>query len=101
MLLARPYLVYQMTAAQSMDPARAFSLLQRLVKKKDDHHGEQQDAAAAVLGERFAFRLKPRLQVAVIAFRHQLHRKIAAAPIRQFVSCYPAQRYKRNACLLI
>jgi len=45
MMLARPYLAYQMCSKDAIkkDPQKAFTILQRLVKKKDDHyqHAEQ------------------------------------------------------------
>jgi hypothetical protein len=49
MLLLRPYLVYQMTGQRVLhsDPAKAYSLLQRLIKKKDDHHQEAGDNTLA------------------------------------------------------
>lgn len=50
MLLARPFMVYQMCAAGefSKDPQKVYSLLQRLIKKKDDHHAADTGEAAVL-----------------------------------------------------
>ena len=47
MLLMRPFLVYQITTTESYknNPAHAWSLLQRLVKKKDDKHEQNAEVS--------------------------------------------------------
>lgn len=102
MLLLRPYLVYQLTAARDMDPARAFGLLQRLVKKKDDHHEEQTATGYAILNSKIAVTpgRVPLISLAffLLSLFHPLIRLVETVPV--FI---PSQRhrYRLTSCLLI
>jgi hypothetical protein len=63
MLLLRPYIVYQMTSQKALadNPAKAYSLLQRLVKKKDEHHEVPGNTFAET--RRFGFSFKPAVKL--------------------------------------
>ncbi len=105
MLLLRPYLVYQMTVAHARqgNPERAWSLLQRLVKKKDDHH-EQQADSAAVLAETARSGIRPVIRL-LNTFIQLLHtaRAALAAPLLHDKYRLPAQQhlYRLTSCFLI
>lgn len=59
MLLLRPYIVYRLTQKNvtADNPAKAYSLLQRLVKKKDEHHEVTEVIATVNQRSRFSFQL--------------------------------------------
>jgi hypothetical protein len=59
MLLLRPYMIYQLTQKNALtnDPVKAYSLLQRLVKKKDEHHEFTEVMATVNQRLKFSFRL--------------------------------------------
>lgn len=103
MLLARPYLVYKMTSARDMDPVRAFSLLQRLVKKKDDHHEESAMIASAVPQSAVAERPERKLLAAlVICFLTPFKPAPRYAERLPLLDAFPRRhRYRLNNCLLI
>lgn len=106
MLLLRPYLVYQVAAADSRqaNPARAWSLLQRLVKKKDDHHEQFADHEAVFTDTR------KRSVMPVRRTFHLLRQFLAnlpgislTVPLLSSKFHLPVQthRYRLTSCLLI
>lgn len=106
MLLVRPYVIYNMTAANRFagNPARAWSLLQRLVKKKDDHHAEEGSPVATVGVSRFVINPVRRLVVAFFAIFVSGVSFKGQSLIRETSSIFlPGQRYRYRAisCLLI
>jgi hypothetical protein len=102
-LLARPYLAYRLTAARDMTPARASSLLQRLVKKKDDHHEDQANAGSAMLSSKTAVRPMRRLPASPVIFLLTLFYPFvqAAKGIPALFPFVRRQRYRLTSCLLI
>lgn len=68
-ILLRPYLVYRMTSGNALrtNPARAWNLLQRLVKKKDDHHGEQHTIGDMIQNECISKQPMRKLLVSIAA----------------------------------
>lgn len=106
MLLLRPYLVYQMTGAHARqgNPERAWSLLQRLVKKKDDHH-EQQADGAAVLAETARSGVRPVIRLLRTIFQSLMifGRTTLAVPLPGSKFNLPAQQqlYRLTSCFLI
>ena len=59
MLLLRPYMIYQLTQKNALanNPVKAYSLLQRLVKKKDEHHEFTEVMATVNRRSKFSFQL--------------------------------------------
>lgn len=106
MLLLRPYLVYRATAADSRqaNPASAWSLLQRLVKKKDDHH-EQQADGTAMLAEAERSGIRPVLRLlGMISRLLNVFPRIALADLMVIVKFrlpVRTHRYRLSSCLLI
>jgi len=103
MLLLRPYLVYQMTAGDNVkNPERAWSMLQRLIKKKDEHHEQMCYPVSAVL--QGAFRLRPPRRpfyaLSDLQNLFTVKKKNAALPKTIFL---PVQlhRYRLTSCMLI
>ena len=108
MLLLRPYFVYQMTSQRSLrdNPAKAYSLLQRLVKKKDDHHEAQDNPLTETRRNRFRFqspvKLNQHFYSGLSATRIILHPVISG---RQSYITFQIQpknhRYRFLSCFLI
>lgn len=106
MLLARPYLIYQITgnAACRQNPSATCSLLQRLVKKKDDHHDEQMTIGTAELRSSSTFVHPQRRLLNMLSRLLQLLFPPFAATIITFISTISLiqrRRYQLVSCLLI
>nr|WP_067057407.1 hypothetical protein [Mucilaginibacter sp. L294] len=106
MLLARPYLAYQMSAANATaeNPAKAWNLLQRLVKKKDEHHEIQADGAA-ILAETSCLAIHPlrRLLNTFFTSLTVSAKIILSATVLNSNFLLPANRYRYrlSSCFLI
>jgi hypothetical protein len=104
-ILVRPYLVYQMTMTcdYKAHPARAWSLMQRLIKKKEEHHEQQAGLATAAVQQ--GALPKPKIKVLLLAkFYSWL---LFQSPVKHPVSKYNtvllpnSYRYRLVSCFLI
>lgn len=106
MLLLRPYAVYNMTVKEHLarNPARAWSLLQRLIKKKDEHHGRE-DSSVAIVATNSAqpLRSAQRLLLIFSAFFIAVYQRksFAALHLPAITFLHQRYRYRMVSCLLI
>jgi hypothetical protein len=104
MLLLRPYCIYQMTAQDiRTEPARAWSLLQRLVKKKDEHHAEQAFDLFALFHVNTKIRPERKLIASLLAFLAVRFGSLPAPelPVLSLVPVSRRYRFRSLSCLLI
>lgn len=107
LLLLRPYAVYQLTCRGEFakDPAKAWSLLQRLVKKKDDLHGQEESPLTNERSSSFSFRPIAKLLMALTGFLSifLIWPACFKSSLREAIICaYPQRhRYRLVSCFLI